>query len=386
MRINLFTNGDCTDPNAWSGLPYYFHRNLLANSIDVQPFDLNPASAPYSIFSRTMTVRQRALQAVHPGDSWDLMRSRSFHLLVNRRLRTIAQRHGDVDLNLFLTFTFSSYPYAPVPVVHYCDRTYEHYLEDVGRMPTRKDLSFIQIDRQNIENAALVLTTGKLCADFIRSRYDAKRVFYLRAGTRTDVEVPNPDRLIAEKENSTDILFIGRGAHRRGVDILISAFKMFNERNRGAFTLHIVGVQPNELPEGLRAAEPNIRFYGFLDKTVPADLQRYNKLLSSAKLFVMPMRPGPFPGVIKEVQLHCTPVIASGMYGISESLIRDHDSILVDSLEPQAFAHQMERLVQDVPLWRQLALNGHVARRNCTWSNTMEEFMEILRDCNLIKN
>jgi glycosyltransferase involved in cell wall biosynthesis len=385
MRINLFTDGDSTDLNTWSGLPYYFHRNLLASSVDVRPFDLNPENARYPIFSRLMILRQRALQTLRSEESWDHSRSRSFHLLVNRRLRSIAEQHDDADLNLFLTFTFSTYPYAPVPVVHYCDRTYEHYLEDIGRTPTRKDRVFIDIERRNIENAALVLTTGKLCADFIKSRYNARRVFCLRPGARTDVQVLDPGSLIAEKENSTDILFIGRGAHKRGVDILISAFNMFNERNGGAFTLHLVGVQPNELPEELRGGS-NIKFYGFLDRTVPEDLQRYNRLLSSAKLFVMPMRPGPFPGVIKEVQFQCTPVIVSGMHGLSETLIDGHDSILVDSLEPQAFAVQMERLVKDASAWRQLALKGHLARRNCTWSNTMGEFMELLRECDLVKN
>jgi glycosyltransferase involved in cell wall biosynthesis len=387
MRINFFSAGHCTDINAWSGVPYYFYRNLLASSFDVRAFDLNPsASAVYPILTRIMAARQRVLQVIHRGNTWDPMRCLSSHRLINRHLQTTVQQHADVDLNLFLTFTFSSYTFAPVPVVHYCDRTYEHYLEDVGRTPTRSDREFIRIDRQNIENAALVLTTGELCADFIKSRYNAKRVFCLKLAPRTDVDVVDPDRLIAEKENSTDILFIGRGAYRRGVDILIGAFKTFNERNGNAFTLHIVGVQPNELPEHLHAANPNIRFHGFLNKADPKDLQRYDKLLRSAKMFVMPMRPGPFPGVIKEAQLLCTPVIASRIGGLSECLVRDHDSVLVDSLEPEAFAHQMDLLVRDAPRWRQLARNGHVARRDYTWSDTVGKFVEILRDCSLIKN
>jgi glycosyltransferase involved in cell wall biosynthesis len=386
MRINLFSNGDCTDVNVWSGVPYYFYRHLLANSIDVRPFDLNPSNgALYPIFNRMAAMHQRALQLIHPVNPSDSMRSRSSRMLNNRRLRTMVQQHGDVDLNLFLTFTFSSYAYAPIPVVHYCDRTYEHHLEDIGRSPTWNDRAFIQIDRQNIENAALVLTMSDVSADFIKSRYKARRVFCLKMGARTDVEVPDPHRLIAGKEDSTNILFVGRGVHKRGVDILIRAFRIFNARNGGAFTLHVVGVQPNELPEALRAVDPKIRFYPFLDKTVPAELQQYNNLLSSAKLFVIPMRPGPVPGVIKEVQLLCTPVIASSVSGVSEYLTHEHDSLLVDSLEPQAFAQAMEGLIHDTPRWRRLALNGHLGRRNYTWPNTVKRFLEILRECNLVK-
>ena len=258
MRINLFTLGDCTDPNTWSNLPYYFYQNLRAHSVDVRPIDLNPPeNAVFTSFSRFMSLRARALQFVRPDYGYDVLRTRAVP-----RASSIAisgrwpGSTSDVDLNLFLTFSFSSYRYATAPVVHFCDRTYEHTLEDTGRAPTRNDRAFIRIDRQNIENAALVLTTGEVCADFIRSRYNARRVLCLRAGTSTDADVQDPDRLIAEKENSTDVLFIGRGAHKRGVDILIRAFTIFNERRGGAFTLHIVGVRPNELADELRAPHP----------------------------------------------------------------------------------------------------------------------------------
>ncbi len=385
MRINLLTLGDCTDVNTWSNLPYYFYQNLLAQSVDVRPINLTPPeNLVFAAFSHFMSLRARALRSVDQDNGHDVIRSRAYHLIVNRRLQSMARELGEVDLNVFLTFSFSSYRYASAPVVHFCDRTYEHQLEERHCAPTRHDRAFIRIDRQNIENADLVLTTGQVCADFIKSRYNGRRVFCLRGGNNTDAEVPDADRLIAEKEQSTDVLFIGRGAHKRGVDILIRAFSVFNERHGGRFTLHIVGVQPNELPEELRAPNPKIRFHGYLDRSVPADLQRYNDLLHSARMFVMPMRPGPFPGVIREVQLHCTPVIASNVSAGPEILTNEHDSVFVDSLEPEAFAHEMDRLIEDPVRWRTLALNGHAARRNQTWMNTVENFLGIVRECNLV--
>jgi len=159
---------------------------------------------------------------------------------------------------------------------------------------------------------------------------------------------------------------------------------MFNERQRGTFTLHIVGVQPTELPEELRAADTCIRFHGYLDRSIPTELQRYNDLIQSAKMFVMPMRPGPFPGVIREAQLCCTPVIASSASG-PEILRHDYDSILVDSLEPQDYAHHMDQLIHDRSRWRRLAWNGHVSRRDHNWTNTIQSFLDIVRESDLVK-
>lgn len=386
MRINLFTLGDCTDINTWSGLPYYFYQNLLNHSVTVRPISLIPSeSVTYRSLGRLMALRARAMQFVCPQYESDLFRTKPYHMLANRQLRSVARQHTDVDLNVFLTFTYSSYQYAGVPVIHYCDRTYEHHLEDIGRPPTRNDREFIRIDQRNIENADLVLTTGQQCCEFIKTRYKPKQALCLRPGHSTDIDVQDPERLIAAKERSTDILFIGRGAHKRGVDILVQAFKMFNEPQRDQYTLHIVGVQPDELPEELRTADPSVRFYGYLDRNVPADLERYNNLMRSARLFIMPMRPGPFPGVIREVQLHCTPIIASNVSDNSETLINGCNSVLVNSLEPRDFARQIECLIHDGPRWRQLALNGHASRKQGAWAHTIEEFLDIVRDSKLVK-
>jgi glycosyltransferase involved in cell wall biosynthesis len=383
--IHLYTTGDCRDINTWSNLPYYFFRYLQARSVAVRPFDLVPSQERrYRTFSRFIAARAAALRFVRPGYRHDMLRSRTYHRLVNQRIRSLAQRHPDSDLNLFFTFSFSSHRFARTPVVLYCDRTYEHHLEETGRPPTRNDRHFIRIDRRNIEEADLVLTTDPLCCDFIKTRYEPKRAFCLRPGISTDVCVNDAAPLIASKEHSLDVLFIGSGAYRRGVDILIRAFKMFNDQHDRRFTLHIVGVQSNELPEELRVADPRIQFYKYLDRSIPGDLAQYNNLLRSAKLFVMPMRPGPFPGVISEVQLHGTPVIVSRVSATPAFLTHGQDSVLVESLEPRAFASEMDRLVRDAPTWRQLAWNGHIANRNLTWLNTVDTFLRIVRENNLV--
>lgn len=388
MRLNLFTLGDCTNVNTWSNLPYYFYQSLrVQHSVTVRPVNLvPPQTASYRAFSRLMAFRTRAIRLIHSDHQYDPLRSALYHAVVNRRLRFTVGRHSDVDLNLFLTFSFSSYQYARVPVVHYCDRTYEHHLEETGRTPTRSDRDFIRIEQNNIENADLVLSTDQICCDFINSRYKPKRAFCLRPGINTQTDVQDPDRLIARKESSTDILFIGRGAYKRGVDILIRAFKMFNDRHARRFTLHIVGVQPVELPQELRGTDPKIRFYGYLDRSNPGDFRLYDDLVCAAKIFVMPMRPSPFPGVIRELQLHCTPVIASNVSGTSEFLAHGRDSVLVDGLEPQEFAYHMDRLIHHRLEWRQLAWNGHVSSRNLTWMNTVQKFRGIIGDSNLVKS
>jgi D-inositol-3-phosphate glycosyltransferase len=308
----------------------------------------------------------------------DVFRTKLNYALANARARSGSRLNARAHLNVFLTYSFSSHRYSSTPVVLYCDRTYEHYLEECARVPTSRDRTFIAVERENLERADLVLAMSELCRDFISSRYKTRRLAYLRAGINVESSDVDPRSLVARKERHTEILFIGRGAHKRGVDILIRAFMLFNEGQGGRFVLRIVGIRPDELSPELRAARSDIRFYGYLDRNVRADRDLYNALIQSARLFVFPTRPGPVAGVLREAKLNCTPVIISRVPGVDERVTHDHDGVLVDNLEPEDFARAMETLVADVPRWRRLAFNAHASVEESTWSNTARDFLAIV--------
>jgi glycosyltransferase involved in cell wall biosynthesis len=387
FKINLFTYGDSRDINTWSNLPYYFQKALIAHDVRVQPTNLSPSdSRGFYLFSHLWNLRARLAARAGLNVPSDVFRTKINYVLANNRVKAASRRYVDADLNVFMTFSFSSYRYAAVPVVHYCDRTYEHYLEDGGQIPTRRDRAFIQIDRENIENADLVLTTSEDCRQFITSRYQATRVIHLKAGLNRESADIDPHALIAQKERSKDILFIGRGVYKRGVDILIKAFTIFNQQHGGQFALRLVGIRPHELPRELQTGDKNIHCYGYLDRSVAGQLALYNQLLQSARLFVFPTRPGPVAGVLREAQLNCTPVIISNVPGTSERVMHDGTGILVDSLEPEEFARHMSALVMDESRWRRLAYNAHVSIKDRTWSKTVDTFLEIVRTSGLLRD
>ena len=385
--INLFTYGDSRDVNTWSNIPHYFQRALLAHGVRVNPINIAPPdSVPWRLFSRLWNLRRRLAAGLGVSLPSDIFRTKVHYRLTNNQVTAAARRYGDADLNLFLTFSFSSFAAAAIPVVHYCDRTYEHYLDDRGLTPTRRDRAFIQIERDNIENARLVLTTSEVCRDFITSRYKAQRVVYLRAGLNVEASEMDPDSLIAQKELARNILFIGRGAYKRGVDILITAFTMFNQRHGGRFTLHIVGIQPHELAPDLRTPRPDIHFHGYLDRTIAAERDLYNQLLQSARLFVFPMRPGPVAGVLREAQLNCTPVVISSVPGTAKRVTHDVNGVLVESLEPEDFARHMDALVTDSRRWRRMAYDAHALVKDWTWSKTAANFLTVAKSSGLMRD
>jgi len=386
LRINLFTCGDSQDVNTYSNVPYYFRRALLDHGCEVNPIDLTPSESNcYRCFCNAVTFKDRIASVLLSSDfSTEVFRTKTNNLLTDRKLRKSALHYSHADLNVFMTFTFSSRRYVDIPVIHYADRTYEHHLLEKGCIPSRRDHVFIQRDRENVDSADLVLTMNQACCDFIRNRYKPRRLLCLQGGINTDVRQVDVDGLIAQKESNKDVLFIGRGAYSRGVDILIEAFRVFNEQQNDEFTLHIVGVTPEELPKSCEWSSAKIRFYGYLDRNVTAQKNLYDQLMRSARLFVFPMRPGPVAGVIREAQLNCTPVVISNVPNAFERVTDDYNGVLVERLDPKEFARHMNNLILDVVRWRRLARAAHDGIKHSTWSKTVENFLQIVTETGLV--
>ena len=49
-------------------------------------------------------------------------------------------------------------------------------------------------------------------------------------------------------------------------------------------------------------------------------------------------------------------------------------------LDPEDFAREMDALIQDARRWRTLAMNAHELRSRLTWDNTIENFLNIVRE------
>jgi glycosyltransferase involved in cell wall biosynthesis len=379
LKINVFALGNPRDINTWSNVPYFVCSSLEKHGVEVRGFNLFPQQwLSYCLYRLLMKYWYKLVGRFSHFGPWQFMfRSRLNYFFANRNIRKLCLQYHDADANLFLTFSFSSFKHVPTSVIHYCDRAYEQLLDEIGRRPTRTDRFFIETERENIQHAALVLGLNEACCAYIRSRYRTENVHRLRPGINLETfDKQDPEALITLKEQRKDILFIGRNAHQRGADILIQAFRIFNAANENAFKLHIVGIARQELADW----DEKIEIYPYLRKDDPKELAIYTELLASARLFVMPMRWGPLPGVIREAHRACTPVIITKISNSGARVTNEADGILVDSLKPEDFAFQMNRLVRDRDLWREMAMQARRAENGISWDNTAQELIRMLED------
>jgi glycosyltransferase involved in cell wall biosynthesis len=276
--------------------------------------------------------------------------------------------------NLFLTFSFSSRGLSSLPAVHYCDQSYAEWLEAYGRTNlTRGEKSRLAEEAAALEGAALIVCTCTHCAEFLKRHYGLSNVFGSPVfGMNLTGYTGDPHPPFLHKLDSTDILFIGSAIRKRGLDVLLEAFRAFNQSTSQTYTLHIVGFGDGAVPGGW----PNTRWHGRLDKDVRDQAHRYWELLERACMFVIPSRTGPLPGVIPEAQYLGTPIITTRVWG-ADQLVEDGKTALVlEEATADAVQEAMSRLASDPDLRMQLARAGHKQALKWTWARAARTLVE----------
>lgn len=377
LEFNLFVYGDSSDINTWSNLPYFFSKFLINKGIKLNRININPDESLLcrgylNFLKKWITIKRKVIKKKF---RFDPFRDKIITFLVNQKIKNENQKYPHANLNIFLTYSFSSYKFSNVPVVHYCDQTYEIFINDTKKETKKRDFYFIKIERNNLKNSAHIFSTNPKCAKFIIKRYNLSNVTELRAGIHLENSfTENENHILTLKKKNKDILCIGKDAYKRGVDILIEAFNHFNCLNANSFTLHLVGVFQKNIAE----VNEKIIFYGYLNKNNPSEFKIYCDLLKKSRLFVMPMRFGPRPGVVKEAGLMYTPVITTNIWHMNELIQDNENGILVDSLNPRDFADKMNHLVNNEAIWEKLAKKAHqLAKEKYSWENTINHFLNV---------
>ena len=172
------------------------------------------------------------------------------------------------------------------------------------------------------DNNELVSELFPTCADkavFMQNGYDTGR-FYPEPIPREQIE-----QMFNIKLKEKFVLFVGKLAHFKGVDILIEALQLYEKEFPGEITTFIAG--DGELATSLKkqAADGNLKdlhFMGHLNST------QLRELYSTADVSLVPSRREPF-GLVAIEALACgCPVIATNQGGLTDIINDDVGSLV----------------------------------------------------------
>jgi len=178
----------------------------------------------------------------------------------------------------------------------------------------------ITISNDNTELVTELFPDAAEKAVFMQNGYDTER-FYPEPVSRDKIE-----KMFDIKLKEKLVLFVGKLAHFKGVDILIEAVRLYENETPGEITTIIAG--DGELATSLKkqAKDGNLKdlhFLGHLNST------QLRELYSTAEVSIVPSRREPF-GLVAIEALACScPVIATNQGGLTD-IINDDVGTLVD--------------------------------------------------------
>ncbi|MEK7762026.1 MAG: glycosyltransferase family 4 protein [Nitrospirota bacterium] len=157
-------------------------------------------------------------------------------------------------------------------------------------------------------------------------------------------------------EQGQYVLCVALHQHRKAIDVLIKAFKQFNQACPEA-DLYLVGDGPSrsELENLVRqlGLESRVKFLGLQGRAA------VRTLLREASLVVLPSRVEPFGIAILEALASRKPVVATAVGGIPEIINSGGNGILVEPERPDALAEAMRLVWNDPALSDRLAQAGY---------------------------
>jgi len=146
------------------------------------------------------------------------------------------------------------------------------------------------------------------------------------------------------------VLHVGRLAPEKDVETLIAAWRIAGPELGSRARLVVAGDGPEA--RRLRAALPDVQYFGFLEREVLA------ALYASADLCVLPSRTETCGLVALEAMAAGVPVIAAEAGGFRESVRTGRNGVLVPPRDAVAFARAITQLVGDAPRRAALALGA----------------------------
>lgn len=245
------------------------------------------------------------------------------------------------------------------------------------------------------ENLSLPLS---LIARFVESKlmpfvYRNQRVVAVSKSTKkdvlkfgfsrsSDVDVVNPGLSCSnftdlEKTSYPSFIYMGRHKHYKNIDIAIRAFKKVLVKYPNA-RLIIAGDGDNTDSLKNLAVKLGVRKkISFLGRV--SELRKVELL---AKNWAS-IQPSSFEGwgiTVLEANACRTPVIASRVNGLKDSVVHDKTGILVPLKNVNAFAEAILFLIENPKERKQMSLDAYKWSKKFSWNKTGERFFKIIKN------
>lgn len=168
-------------------------------------------------------------------------------------------------------------------------------------------------------------------------------------------------------DGKTVLLYVGRLAAEKDLDILMSAFRQVNLSGRNA---HLVITGSGPLEESLKhEANENITFTGYLSG------EELAVAYASSDIFVFPSTTETFGNVVLEAMASGLPVVGAYSGGVRDNLIDNYNGLACRPRHAGDMANAIKKLIADTGLAKELSVQARRHALEKSWDSAMQKII-----------
>ncbi|MBZ0319432.1 MAG: glycosyltransferase family 4 protein [Anaerolineae bacterium] len=232
-------------------------------------------------------------------------------------------------------------------------------------------------EHRTLKHSAKVITHSTWSRDSLVSDYGVnsqKIVVLPLAAPLPETVVPSTWTLELQKKmiEPLKLLFVGRDAHRKGLDIATEVVRLLNETGIVSELTVCGAKQPDQL---------YAHFAGSFNKSNPEELQAYVDYYKHAHFVLHPARFEPYGQLTSEAAAFGTPVITNDVGGLASAVTPESGVVLPAHSPASAYVDVIKKLWLDPKAYHELCASAHSRFvRDLNWKVLGKRLVEVLED------
>lgn len=204
----------------------------------------------------------------------------------------------------------------------------------------------------------------------------------LGLGKNNEIQIVNPGVDLEkftqhDKHEDPTILYLGRIKPYKSIEVVIKAMeKIRAEHPNTKFKIAGHGEHLPELEKLTKELDlvDNVEFLGHVDEEEKVEL------MAKAWVFVYPSLWEGWGISVIEANASGTPVVASNVPGLRDSVSNPHSGYLVKYGDVDEFVHRISLLIKDHELRARLSLESIEWAKNFTWDNSSKKMLNLIKE------
>jgi glycosyltransferase involved in cell wall biosynthesis len=314
LRIAFVQSDDARSVRSWSGTLLFSKEAIgrhVGTVIDLTPAPIN--LLPYRVMRKALGMVSTKRYSFYHDPALARRYGRYFSRLLAREPHDLVFSPGGANIIPYLE--------TDAPIIYYSDATWRRvidYYTDFSNVIARSARGGEMLERMTLERSSIILYPSRWAADSAIDDYGTDpakvNVTWLGANLMTP---PSRESVLPRAMGETiRLLMVGVSWEIKGGAIALETLERLLEMGHDA-RLTVVGCRA---PEGV--SHPRMEVIPFLDKQVPEERERFERLWREADFFLLPTRFEAAGLVFCEASAYALPAIATRTGGVP-SLVRE---------------------------------------------------------------